>query len=240
MKIIDIEKLVFDDMKNYHQPIFEYSNFFDIDVGILASVIYVEKVQYELPNILSKLRMYKNGLCQQRVFNAILYKWLKRTAGYTHVMGNMVFCTEKKFREMNSKYAGVLTEKDQELLPFNVDVSIKVSAAILRCIYEFWLPEIDVKHDPAILGTLYNINFRYEKPLPHKNPVPGGSDMDLIIDGKHYQNGIDYLHLNFGTRTKLVYNSQSMANFLRGYHEAINNFNSTDQVVKAYFYPAKI
>jgi hypothetical protein len=226
MNIKKIEELVFDDMKIYHQNIIDSAKLFNIDEKILASVIYVEKIQYELPNILSKLKQYKIGLCEKRLFNIILYKWLKRTAGYTHILAENVFFTIEKFKEMNSQYSDYLKMEYTELLSYNVDIAIKVSAGILRCIQEFWSTEIDLSHNPEILGTLYNINYRYISPKPHKNPVSGGSDMDLIIDGVHYRDKIDFKHLNFGTRTKLVYESVSMNNFFRGDNEAITSINS--------------
>lgn len=234
MNIKKIEELVFNDMKIYHQKIIDSAKLFNIDEKILASIIYVEKIQYELPNILSKLKQYKVGLCERRLFNIILYKWLKRTAGYTHILAENVFFTIKKFKEMNSQYSDYLQIEYADLLSYDVGIAIKVSAGILRCLQEFWMIEIDLSHNPEILGTLYNINNRYITPKPHKHPISGGSDMDLIIDGIHYRDKIDFKHLNFGTRTKLVYESTSMNNFLRGDNEVITSINTEIELTEEY------
>ena len=69
MNIEKIENLVYDDILKYRQFIIKYSNLFQINTKILSSIIYVEKVQYSLPTLLSKLHKLKFGLCDIRVFN---------------------------------------------------------------------------------------------------------------------------------------------------------------------------
>lgn len=198
------ENAVYNDMKRYVKKIKELSNSLGVDPKTVASILYVEKVQYELNTLRKGKEILINNLGEWSLLQQNVIKWAKLSSGYAHIKTSTVIDTKDRLDKI-PEFKNFITEEDVYDYPNNPISSIKIAIGMLKSLQDEWKNDpngIDISNRPEILSTLYNLG--YSKSQPKKNPKPGGTYLPVIVDGQLIED------MNFGNKVKLVYNSEIM------------------------------
>jgi len=205
-----LEDFIYHQISKHKDCILNECDVFQVDVKLLTSILYVERIQYNLPTIRSKIHRLKLLTLDlvDRVTNpkyilpeqaVTLTDWINTSRGFSHI----------KFKTARYLYLKkVITSSELSKYKFNPEFAIRIACAILREHKKQWNEFINVLNEIKILSTLYNIsNFKNRN--PHPNPRVGGSKLPCIVDGKYIED------ICFGERCEMVYKSKSMYNFWR-------------------------
>jgi len=189
-----------------------------VDPRTVVSILYVEKVQYELNVFLGVInpRKMKETLLGWAGDIDFLYnniqKWAKLSAGYAHIKPEHARETKRRL-DLISGFNGYITERDTENYRKNVVSSIKITVASLKIFQQEWVANpsgTDISNRPDILATCFN--FGYDKVIPKLAPSPdmaGSTKLPVIIDGVFYED------INFGRRVEMIYKSKKMEEFFK-------------------------
>ncbi len=206
-----LEDAVFKNINNYGSEILKYSDEFGLDPALIVAVLYIEKMQYELDIFRKTKKILENTLNDYIVFSDNLFSWAQLSIGFTHI--KPFFARETKRRlDKKPEYIGYLSEEDvsPSFYSNSPEAAIKITAASFNIFIDQWKNDpggVDISNNPGVLATLYNIG--YEKSIPNKNPVAGGSYLPVIIDSKLIEN------LSFGNKVEiLIFESIKMQSFL--------------------------
>lgn len=213
-KELHLEGIIYYQLSKKIDSILMYSAVFNLDYRLVASILFVERIQYDLPSVYSALQKVKCTFID--MVNLIklpcidekkeISDWLNFSRGFSHIKWH----TARKAYKLidNSK---IYSNEDFANFAINDDISIKIQCIILMLHIQMWkqdYPNIDKVEGVPILATIFNIS-NFENKLPHANPRVGGSILDHICDGVYYKN------LSFGERVNMTYQSLNMQSFVK-------------------------
>lgn len=218
----DLEAIVYFQMAKHIDSVLVYCKAFSIDPKALLSILFVERIQYQLPSIYANLRKIKcsflNMLDIAQFKSEDEYKkpisdWLNCSRGFTHIKWHTARVAHNIINDQSIfKLSDLSSYRDDP------DRAIKIMCIILMIHIESWknsYPDIDKPEGVDILGTLFNISD-LKSAFPHSHPKSGGSELDHICDGVYFKSII------FGDRVKMTYNSKAMTEFFRKIENEIN------------------
>lgn len=209
----EIEYKIYQDMIKYRSVALIEANNFKLNPKILFSILYVEKIQEDLDEYLTWMRNIKCNLVSNeragQLFSVIL-GWIGCTMGYAHILPDTAREAIRILKN-TKEYAIFVSYEDIKEYMNDVNVSIRLMAAILRAIIIYW-DKVNISNNPAILATLYNIiDFKKCMPIPHNKPKSGGVCLSSIIDGEYIKS------MSFGDRVQKVYTSNTLDMFMKGF-----------------------
>jgi len=202
------------------RPAIEYwSEVFDLDMVLVASILVVERQQYHLPEAMRAVRrmghsvldlMHMVGGCvgedtTKRAWRGLM-AWVNCSRGFCRIKFDTATEAWNRHRQRHSR--PLLSEMDicnHETNPF---LSVAVSCVILDELAHQWFFAVRcIRKQPAIMATLYNISD-FNNKQPHPYPQSGGSVMETIIDG------VDFEGVPFGDRVAAVMKSENMKKWM--------------------------
>ena len=176
----------------------------NVDIRLALSILYVERCQYEIASAKKILRKAKNSFAS--ILNNV--KRLNTSRGFSNIKPKTAEYAIAWQQDIIQPQFHIAKSIDLQNYDVDDSAAIRLMVLILYIHQKMWeihFPKI--AKAPALLGTLYNISD-FRNKLPHNNPLPGGSCMKIIIDGEYVTN-------NFGIRTQLVYQSNTMETFMQ-------------------------
>lgn len=200
-----IEDYIYIEIKKQFDNIKKYSNSFNVDLKLIVSLIFVERIQYKLDKVrdIAKKVIFKfEDIIKTFYNNDDIIAFFNSSKGFCHIKFGTARYLVRKYRDSN-----ILTDLELGTYHENIEISIKFSCAIINEHILMWINKVpDIRSKIDILATLYNVSD-FENKIPHNNPQSGGSILPIIIDGLYIEN------MCFGDRVKAVYYSKKMNEF---------------------------
>jgi hypothetical protein len=211
---VHLEGIIYYQLSKRIDSILFYTKVFKLDLKLVSSLLFVERIQYGLPGVYSALQKVKCSFID--MINMIkipgdgekkeISDWLNFSRGFSHIKWHTA---RKAYKIIGDDK--IYSNEDFVSYACNDDKAIKILCLILKIHIQMWkedFKDIDSEKGVPILATLYNVSD-FENKKPHANPLPGGSVLDHIYDG-NYISGF-----NFAERVNLTYHSENMKSFIK-------------------------
>ena len=226
-----IQQQVVDDIFQHKDAIIGLANDWGVTPKTVASIVYVERMQYQL----NSYRRIKETLLKSNIFSYV-YSMTDRSTGWAHITSsaakNSASLAEGKSVVVKSTSSALYpdtertlcigdklktvydsTEKRLDRFPiddYGVNLNIDTNARLLAVLTEMYKQAgHDISYRPDILATTYNIGIRNSFPMPGRDPQSGGSFLPYILDGEYIEG------VSFGERVDNVYTSKVIGDMFK-------------------------
>jgi len=236
-RYVKVQNMVVGDINRYEDAIKYISDRYEVDPKVMASIIYVERVQYEFDT----MRKLKADLAKIDVIKWFMTE-VDLSVGFTHLK----YSARSNSKDLASGHPIEVTSTSNALYPdttrtitagmernsdlvYNVAadeffestgwerwekqdqqniVSIGETAVILKVLENIYSHVgHDISDSPNLLGTVYNIGIRNVFPDPNRQPRAGGTTFPYVLNGKHIKGD------SFGKKVQDVYDSNLFSDY---------------------------